>query len=89
MHNEPKGGWGRSMKGAEKAVKRFNGKAETQKIGLELQEYIDECALARKLQKPSVYDLPDLKLSEIIRIFQAIPLGYILAKPPGGYAQRL
>ena len=72
MHREPKGGWGRSVRGAESAILALNKKTETQTWGVDLQEWVDEGNLCRKLQTPALYDLPDEKFDAIVKIFQAM-----------------
>lgn len=70
MWKEKKGGWGRSIRGAETAVQKLNKTMEFAHYALDLQAQLDLVAKARKLQAHAISGLQGDALEEILRALQ-------------------
>lgn len=67
---EKKGGFGRHIKGIERAMEKFSKTESTYDMMLELQDYLEDISLARKLQASNVFLLTDEKFTFIIDKFR-------------------
>lgn len=66
MQYEKKGGWGRSIKGAHKAVEKLSRSQETQCDAMELSRHIDLALNARALQPSNLASVMPDKLKSIL-----------------------
>lgn len=67
MKSEKKGGWGRHIKGVERTVDALAKQDENYDMILDLQEYVEDIHLARKLQADHITLLTDEKFHAILK----------------------
>ena len=66
MTGERPGGWGRSMSGLQRTIKRLSACAATQARAVELRAYLDVVEKARKLQPSRLHELDGPELAQIV-----------------------
>ena len=79
MEAERIGGWGRSIAGVRRMIKKLSLSAQTQARAVELRSYIDIVEKARQLQPARLHDLED---GELAQILDTMVRGKVTSPPP-------
>ena len=68
MMYEKKGGWGRSVRGAEKAVAKFMANEATKADGMDLSQHLEYVQACRSLQPDPLKTLLPERLEAVIKL---------------------